>query len=38
MQRAALGPAQRAAGNLVDYCRSALAAIADGKQFSLSGW
>jgi 8-oxo-dGTP diphosphatase len=25
-------------GNLVDYCRSALAAIADGKPFSLSGW
>jgi 8-oxo-dGTP diphosphatase len=24
--------------NLVDYCRSALAAIADGKPFSLSGW
>ncbi|HEY6314153.1 MAG TPA: NUDIX domain-containing protein [Streptosporangiaceae bacterium] len=27
-----------APGNLVDYCRSALAAIADGKPFSLSGW
>jgi 8-oxo-dGTP diphosphatase len=24
--------------NLVDYCRSALAAIADGKPFSLYGW
>jgi 8-oxo-dGTP diphosphatase len=25
-------------GNLVDYCRSALAAIADGKPFSIYGW
>jgi 8-oxo-dGTP diphosphatase len=25
-------------GNLVDYCRCALAAIADGKPFSLYGW
>jgi 8-oxo-dGTP diphosphatase len=25
-------------GNLVDYCRSALAAIADGRSFSLYGW
>ena len=25
-------------GNLVDYCRSALAAIADSKPFCLSGW
>jgi 8-oxo-dGTP diphosphatase len=24
--------------NLVDYCRTALAAIAEGKPFSLSGW
>jgi 8-oxo-dGTP diphosphatase len=25
-------------GNLVDYCRSALADITDGKPFSLYGW
>lgn len=25
-------------GNLVDYCRSALADIADGKPFSVYGW
>jgi 8-oxo-dGTP diphosphatase len=31
-------PLQALPGNLVDYCRSALTAIADGKPFSLYGW
>jgi hypothetical protein len=38
MQRAALGPLNALPANLVDYCRSALAAIADSKPFFLSGW